>query len=82
MPKMSDEEKIEVLKTLFGKTIDPKIIKEGKERICTIFIPCISTPIFLRAYNLQRQFKVEMEFHENVVENPEKRKVNLSQYLV
>jgi hypothetical protein len=82
--KMNAEQKAEiqkVLQALKKEALDPKIIKEGQNRLSWVFFKGVASPMLIRNINVQKQFKVEVAFSEEHVENPEVRKKKIEQYI-
>jgi hypothetical protein len=76
-----DEEDEEIMPPISTDEKDPKIVKEGQNRLSWAFLKGVECPMLIRNINLLRQAEMELVFSEKNVENPELRKKRIEQYI-
>jgi hypothetical protein len=69
------------LQSLSKRKEDPKEELKRMKRTAILFIKDNPTPLFVQQWNAEKQAVSELEFSEEVVENPEVRKEKLRQYI-
>lgn len=76
-----DEEDEEMIPLISTEGKDPKIVKEGQNRLSWAFLKGVECPMLMRNINLLRQAEMEIVFSEKNVENPEVREKKIEQYI-
>lgn len=85
MTDKKEEENFGVLSSIYleasSPSKDPREELKRLKRTAIVFIYGNPTPIFTRQHNAEKQALIEYEFSDELVENPEERKVRLRGYV-